>query len=65
MAVAVFSDHDIGCDVEPLLAVDTDIAACFTPEEQATLRRSDDPNRDFTRLPMPCRKMPIPWVGFV
>ena len=50
MAVAVFSGHEIGCDVEPLLAVDADIAACFTPEEQAALRRSDDPNRDFTRL---------------
>lgn len=50
MAVAVFSDHEIGCDVEPLLPVDANIAACFTPEEQAALRRSHDPDRDFTRM---------------
>lgn len=50
MAVAVFSDREIGCDVEPLLALDAGIAACFAPEEQAALRRSGNPDRDFTRL---------------
>lgn len=50
-ALAVFSDREIGCDIERIRSVGPAVAArAFTPEELAQLRASDQPDIDFIRL---------------
>lgn len=51
MAAAAFSDHEVGCDIEPLRSVDWELVDLFFhPYEQKALRASQNPDRDFTRL---------------
>lgn len=51
MAAAAFSDHEVGCDIEPLRSVDWELVdLCFHPYERKALRASRNPDRDFTRL---------------
>ena len=50
-ALAVFSECEIGCDIERIRPVSPAVAArAFTPEERAQLRASDQPDIDFFRL---------------
>ena len=51
MAIVVFSDREVGCDVEALRSVDWRVAErWFCPEERSDLLESENPDRDFTRL---------------
>lgn len=51
MAAAAFSDHEVGCDIEPLRSVNWELVdLCFHPDEREALHASGNPDRDFTRL---------------
>lgn len=50
-ALAVFSENEIGCDLERLRPVSWPVAEkCFCPEELETLRCSSQPEIDFCRI---------------
>ena len=50
----VFSDHDVGCDVQHLAGVRSDVKKLairfFHPEEASLISRSGDPKTDFRRI---------------
>ncbi len=51
LAAAVFSDVEVGCDVEVITPYDEDVAAmCFTPRERENIMLSEDRALAFTRL---------------
>lgn len=51
LAVAVFSDREVGCDVEILRPYDESVATmCFTPRERESIESSEDSSFAFTRL---------------
>lgn len=51
LAVAVFSEREVGCDVEILRPYDVGVAAmCFTPRERESIESSEDSSFAFTRL---------------
>lgn len=54
IAIAVFSDKEIGCDIEKIgKANDKIIERCYSLEEKKYLKNSNDKDRDFYRI----------WVG--
>lgn len=62
-AAAVFSDRAVGCDLERLRAVNWRLVESrFCPEEQALLRQSEWPERDFCRL-WTCRESFLKALG--